>query len=83
MRSSIAHGRIVRIDTSAARALPGVTRVLTAAGPRAFTSALSFWDGDRCVCALHSYAVHPMSTYGTGSGSSDFPGLARGLLEWE
>ena len=31
VRSPIAHGRIVRIDTSAARALPGVTRVLTAA----------------------------------------------------
>ena len=31
VRSTIAHGRIVRIDTAAARAMPGVTRVLTAA----------------------------------------------------
>jgi len=31
VRSTIAHGRVVRIDTTAARALPGVTRVLTAA----------------------------------------------------
>lgn len=30
VRSTIAHGRIVRIDTTAARAMPGVTRVLTA-----------------------------------------------------
>jgi hypothetical protein len=44
---------------------------------------LSFWDGDHCVCALHSYAVHPMSRYGAGKVSSDFPGLARELLQKE
>jgi hypothetical protein len=44
---------------------------------------LSFWDGDHCVCALHSYAVHPMSTYGAGLVSADFPGLARELLQKE
>lgn len=38
---------------------------------------LSFWDGDRPVCALHSYAVHPMSNYGSGRVSADFPGEAR------
>lgn len=38
---------------------------------------LSFWDGDRPVCALHAYAVHPMSYWGTGFVTSDFPGLAR------
>ncbi len=38
---------------------------------------LSFWDGDTPVCALHSYAVHPMSYYGTGEVSIDFVGLAR------
>lgn len=38
---------------------------------------LSFWDGDRPVAALSSYAVHPMSYYGGGSVSADFPGLAR------
>ncbi len=42
---------------------------------------LSFWDGDEAVCALHSYAVHPMSTYGTGEVSADFPGLARSLMQ--
>ena len=45
--------------------------------------ALSFWDGEQRICALHSYAVHPMSTYGTGLVSSDFPGLARELLQKE
>jgi hypothetical protein len=38
---------------------------------------LSFWDGDRAVAALSCYATHPMSYYGKGGVSSDFPGLAR------
>ncbi len=38
---------------------------------------LSFWDGDAPLCALSSYAVHPMSYWGTGWVTSDFPGLAR------
>jgi hypothetical protein len=38
---------------------------------------LSFWDGDRPVAAISSYAVHPMSYYGKGGVSADFPGLAR------
>ena len=42
---------------------------------------LSFWDGAEPVCALHSYAVHPMSSYGAGKVSADFPGLARKLIQ--
>ncbi len=42
---------------------------------------LSFWDGEETVCALHSYAVHPMSVYGAGKVSADFPGLARKLMQ--
>jgi hypothetical protein len=38
---------------------------------------LSFWDGDEAVLCWSSYAVHPMSTYGGGKVSADFPGLAR------
>lgn len=38
---------------------------------------LSFWDGETPVCALHSYAVHPMSRYGSGIVGIDFVGLAR------
>lgn len=38
---------------------------------------LSFWDGDTPLVALSVYATHPMSYYGTGAVSADFPGLAR------
>ena len=38
---------------------------------------LSLWDRDRPVVAWSSYAVHPMSYYGKGGVSSDFPGIAR------
>lgn len=38
---------------------------------------ISFWDGERAVAALSLYATHPMSHYGGGSVSADFPGLAR------
>ena len=42
-----------------------------------YLRTLSFWDGDRPLAALHSYACHPMSYYGDGRVSSDFCGLAR------
>ncbi|MCA9105455.1 MAG: hypothetical protein KDA83_08525, partial [Planctomycetales bacterium] len=38
---------------------------------------LSFWDGDRPLAAIHSYATHPMSYYGAGEVSYDFVGIAR------
>lgn len=38
---------------------------------------LSFWDGDAPLAAVSFYAVHPMSHYGAGEVSADFPGLAR------
>jgi hypothetical protein len=38
---------------------------------------LSFWNGDKALAALSGYAVHPMSYYGGGEVSTDFPGLAR------
>ena len=44
---------------------------------------LSFWDGERPVAALTSYAVHPMSYYGGGAVSADFPGLARARRQRE
>lgn len=44
---------------------------------------LSFWDGDTPVCALHSYAVHPMSYYGGGEVSFDFVGMAREMMQKE
>lgn len=44
---------------------------------------LSFWDGDQPVCALQGFAVHPMSRYGEGRVSADFPGLARARMQAE
>ncbi len=38
---------------------------------------LSFWNGDREIAAVSFYAVHPMSYYGEGEVSADFPGMAR------
>lgn len=44
---------------------------------------LSLWDGDRAVVAWSCYAVHPMSRYGRGAVSADFPGLARSWRQRE
>jgi hypothetical protein len=38
---------------------------------------LSFWNGDKPLAALHTYACHPMSYYGDGRVTADFCGLAR------
>jgi hypothetical protein len=38
---------------------------------------VSFWNGDRALTALSVYSTHPMSYYGKGEVSADFPGLAR------
>jgi hypothetical protein len=38
---------------------------------------VSFWDGERAVATTSFYAVHPMSRYGKGEVSGDFPALAR------
>jgi hypothetical protein len=44
---------------------------------------LSFWDGDAPLVAVNFYAVHPMSHYGEGEVSADFPGLARQMRQRE
>ena len=38
---------------------------------------ISLWDGETPVLAWSCYAVHPMSYYGKGGVSADFPGMAR------
>lgn len=38
---------------------------------------LSFWEADTALAAISAYSVHPMSYYGSGEVSADFPGLAR------
>lgn len=43
--------------------------------------ALSFWDKNRPIAVLYSYATHPMSFYRTGHVNPDFPGYARELMQ--
>lgn len=38
---------------------------------------ISFWDGERPLAAVSCYSTHPMSFYGRGDVSCDFPGIAR------
>jgi len=38
---------------------------------------ISFWDDEQPLVAWSCYAVHPMSYYGKGGVSADFPGMAR------
>lgn len=42
---------------------------------------VAFYSGDEKIAACHYYACHPMSHYGKGAVSSDFPGLARKRLQ--
>lgn len=44
---------------------------------------LSLWDGNVPVLVWSSYAVHPMSHYGRGEVSADFPGIARARFQKE
>lgn len=44
---------------------------------------VSFWDGAKPVAALHAYSTHPMSYYGSGEVSADFPGIARRRIQAE
>lgn len=45
--------------------------------------ALSFWQKDKPLAVLYSYATHPMSFYRTGRINSDFPGIARARIQKE
>lgn len=38
---------------------------------------ISFWNNDKPLVAMHSYATHPMSYYGRGGVTYDFVGMAR------
>ncbi len=66
----ISYGRMSRATSPETQAAPEGT-----IDP--FLKTISFWSGDRAVCALHGYATHPMSSYGQGMVSCDFVGLAR------
>jgi len=46
-----------------------------------YLKTISFWAERRPVAALSCYAVHPMSLYGRGDVSADFPGWARRMRQ--
>jgi hypothetical protein len=48
-----------------------------------YLKTLSFWNGDTPVAALSAYSTHPMSYYGKGGVSADFPGMARAKRQAE
>jgi hypothetical protein len=48
-----------------------------------YLRTLSFWEGDRPVAAISTYSTHPMSYYGKGGVSADFPGMARARRQAE
>lgn len=48
-----------------------------------YLRTLSFWNKEKLVASLHTYACHPMSYYGDGRVSADFCGLARQKLQDE
>jgi molybdopterin-guanine dinucleotide biosynthesis protein A len=43
--------------------------------------SVAFYSGAEKVLCCHYYACHPMSHYGRGMVSSDFPGLARKAMQ--
>ena len=42
---------------------------------------VAFYSGKEKIASCHYYACHPMSHYGKGAVSSDYPGLARKRIE--
>jgi len=44
---------------------------------------ISFWNGHEPVAAISCYSTHPMTFYGQGDVSCDFPGLARAQRQRE
>src|SRR4029453_9180456 len=64
LRSPHAHARIVRIDTSRARALPGVVAVITGEDARALTNPLP------------AFGAEPVIQYALAGGKVRFAGEA-------
>ena len=44
---------------------------------------ISFWNGEKPLACLSCYSTHPMTYYGKGEVSWDFPGLARAQRQKE
>ena len=75
-RRYIAPDGTIRFDRASRTASP-VARQAPDGMIDPWLKTLSFWDGDMPVVAVSGYATHPMSYYGEGEVSADFPGLAR------
>ena len=48
-----------------------------------YLRCVSFWKDDQPLVVLNYYTTHPMSHYGKGDVSCDFPGIAREEMEKE
>ena len=48
-----------------------------------FVRTIAFYNGNKPVLAIHSYATHPMSYYGRGGVTWDFVGIARERIRRE
>jgi hypothetical protein len=48
-----------------------------------YVRTLSFWNGEEALAAVHCFSIHPMSYYGDGDTSADFPGIARARMQQE
>ncbi len=48
-----------------------------------YLRCVSFWKDDQPLAVLNYYTTHPMSHYGKGDVSCDFPGIAREEMEKE
>jgi hypothetical protein len=68
-------GAVLFDRTSSTRKSPAIAAEEGLIDP--WLKTLSFWDGATPLAAVSFYAVHPMSYYGAGEVSADFPGLAR------
>ncbi len=67
---------LLRFDRTSATKNP-LAAAADEGGIDPWLKTLSFWSNEQPVAALSFYAVHPMSFYGQGDVSADFPGLAR------
>jgi hypothetical protein len=69
------HGKIKAMRGSSCRS--AALRALPEGTIDPWLKTVAFYEQDQKLAACHYYATHPMSYYGDGRVSSDFPGLAR------
>lgn len=74
-----AGGKVEFVRYTACRNLPQCAAPEGVIDP--LVRSVGFWDGETRLATLAYYATHPMSYYGKGEVSADFPGMARGGQE--